>query len=108
MSEIKKDTKKDGVIEAMNLTKCFFEQNDDNKSHKPEEVDTFVAECEQIIQYLDKIQNIKITQDKNDNSKKINVYRNDEITVKTSMYTNDILQRANNKDKNYIKVKKIL
>ena len=103
-----KDTKEGGVIEAMNLTKCFFAQSDNNKNQKTEALDAFIVECEQIIQYLDKIQNIKITQDKYENPKKINVYRNDEVTVKTSMYTKDILQRANNKDKNYIKVKKIL
>ncbi len=108
MSELKKNTKEDGVIEAMNLTKCFFVQSDNSKNQRPEELNSFITECEHIIKYLDKIQNIKITQDKHDNSKKVNVYRNDQVTVKTSMYTKDILQRANKKDKNYIKVKKIL
>ncbi len=99
-------TTKNGLIEAMKLTKCFFIEESVDKKKK--ETEDFAKDCKQIIEYLNKIKGIKLNDSPEKQEIKMNVYREDEVTIEPSLYTNDLLKRAKDKKNEYIKVKKIL
>ena len=75
-----------------------------------EEVEKMRAEIESIISYIDVIQKVKLSETPESTVyfDSINIMREDTASHEPGLFTDALLSQAPRRDKNYLKVKKIL
>jgi aspartyl-tRNA(Asn)/glutamyl-tRNA(Gln) amidotransferase subunit C len=73
----------------------------------PAELDTLSGEIGSILGYIDQINTISATVEKSVPSHR-NIMRDDIVTNSTGEHTENILSNSPSREKNYLKVKKIL
>ena len=72
-----------------------------------EEAESLTSQIESILEYVGKVKNIS-GEEVEETPILRNVMRDDVVTNKSGEYTEDILNLAPSREKNYLKVKKIL
>ena len=89
---------KDSIFRAVELT--LIEKND-------KERERFGGEIEKILTFVSDVQSIE-TNEKPGTSGRINVFREDKVTVESGKYREEMLTQAPNRFKQYFLSKKIL
>jgi aspartyl-tRNA(Asn)/glutamyl-tRNA(Gln) amidotransferase subunit C len=74
----------------------------------PEEEEAFVSEIDSILGYVGQISNLQPSTSSQELPSVRNVFRSDGKPHETGIFTDEILNQAPAREKNYIKVKKIL
>ena len=73
---------------------------------------SFMSEIDSILNYVGQVSEIGIANDESGTQKKIsevrNVFRQDENPHESGMYTKELLEQAQSREGDYLKVKKIL